>query len=210
MQDDQHGTPGLPGADLDQARRFLDLLDPRGVFTFQTYSDRKELKIEVRDAQGGVRSIDPFARVHHGTLDQHAQLFIKWNQQGAGVFVMINEGDGVVHEGEKTCRVTANVMRVRALFGDLDGAPIQPVLTGPLPPDWVVQSSPGRWHAYCKVANCPLNEFSAAQLALAARFGGDASVKDLPRVMRLPGFLHQKTTPFMSKLYLPNRLLKSA
>src|SRR5664279_2673105 len=113
---------------------------------------------------------------------------------------MVNEGDGVVHEGNKTCRTKANVVSVRAAFVDLDGAPIQPVLSALLPPRWIVQSSLGRWHAYSRVKNCPLTEFSAVQTALAAKFGGDGSVKDLPRVMRLPGFLHEKSTRFMSQL----------
>ena len=117
--------------------------------------------------------------------------------------MMISAGDGETKSGSATCRTTANVIRVRALFVDLDGAPIAPVLTGRLPPDWVVQSSPGRWHAYWKVLNCPLNDFSAAQSALAMRYGGDPSVRDLPRVMRLPGFLHLKSDPFLSQLYLP-------
>ena len=116
---------------------------------------------------------------------------------------MVNEGDGVVHDGEKSCRMTANVTRVRAVFVDLDGAPIAPVLLSAVPPDWAVQSSPGRWHAYWKVTSCPLGQFAAAQIALAAKFNGDASVKDLPRVMRVPGFVHQKGTPFVSQLYLP-------
>lgn len=116
---------------------------------------------------------------------------------------MVNAGDGVVHDGANTCRTTANVIKVRALFVDLDGAPITPVLSCPLPPDWAVQSSPGRWHAYWKVQECPLAAFTSAQSALAVKFGGDPIVKDLPRVMRVPGFVHRKAAPFTSRLYLP-------
>ena len=73
------------------------------------------------------------------------------------------------------------------------------------PPDWVVRSSPGRWHAYWRVIDCPLDQFSLIQSALAVKFGGDPSVKDLPRVMRLPGFVHLKHEPFVSQLYLPEQ-----
>lgn len=38
-----------------------------------------------------------------------------------------------------------------------------------------------------------------AQVALAHRFNGDASVKDLPRV-RLPGFFHRKGEPFQTRV----------
>lgn len=213
MQDDQPAVPDLAGADLNQARRFLDLLDPRGVFTFQTFSDRKNLKRTFYGRDGKPRQSDPFARVRHGTLDAHAAALIDLNRRGVGAFVMVNEGDGVVHENEDTCRVTANVTRVRAVFVDLDGSPVAPVLLSAAPPDWAVQSSPGRWHAYWKVANCPLGQFAAAQIALAAKFNGDTSIQDLPRVMRIPGFLHQKGTPFVSQLYLPEdyaRLLENS
>ena len=175
---------------LDTAARFLALLDSADDFTFQTFPD----------PEGESR---PWPRVLHGSLDGHAGELVALNEQGAGIFVMVNAGDGVTHPGSKTCRTAANVTRVRALFVDLDGAPIAPVLTSALPPDWVVQSSPDRWHAYWRVDDCPLDQFASAQAALAAQFHGDPSVKDLPRVMRIPGFLHRKGEPFLSELYLP-------
>jgi hypothetical protein len=98
-----------------------------------------------------------------------------------------------------------NVVRVRAHFVDLDGAPIHPVLEAAVRPDWVVESSPRRWHAYWMVDDCPLWQFQAMQSSLAAKFDGDKTVKDLPRVMRVPGFVHRKGQPFMSTLYLPEQ-----
>lgn len=176
--------------DMAAALEFLGLLDPRGVFTFQTFDDdkyRKDMRL---------------ARVFHGTLDQHGASLEKLQQRGAGVFVMVNEGDGIVHQGAKTCRNTANVTAIRALWADLDGSPLEPVLTA-LPPDIVVQSSPGRWHTYWMVNDCPLDEFGTRQKQIAAKFAGDPSVADLPRVMRVPGFWHQKETPFMTQMTFP-------
>lgn len=43
-------------------------------------------------------------------------------------------------------------------------------------------------------------KFRPLQHALANKFGGDPSVCDLPRVMRLPGFIHQKRAPFLSRI----------
>lgn len=203
MQDDQHATPGPPGVDLNQSRRFLDLLDPRGVFTFQTFADREQLRRTFTGHDGKPRQFDPLAKVFHGTLDQYAPALIELNKQGAGVFAMINEGDGVVQKGRKTCRTNGNVIRIRANWIDLDGAPIDPVLAAPLRPDIVVESSPSKWHAYWRT-DCPVEQFEAVQLALAAHFGGDPSVADLARVMRLPGFYHNKTTkPAMTRLLRP-------
>ncbi|CAG0980980.1 hypothetical protein BURK1_01743 [Burkholderiales bacterium] len=203
MSPGKPGTPAFPAPDLAQARHFLNVLDPGGIFAFQTFSDREELKRAASDDQGRVHMVDPLARVFQGPLEKHATVLAELNWQGAGVFVMINEGDGIVQKGRKTCRTNGNVIRVRANWVDLDAAPIEPVLAAPIAPLIVVESSPGKWHAYWPTA-CPLDQFESVQLALATHFGGDPSVVDLARVMRLPGFFHNKnTTPVMTRLVRP-------
>lgn len=174
--------------DLAMVTKFLDALDPNGVFTFQTFDDSPTKR-------------PALAKVLHGTFAAHETELLHLNALGAGVFVMVNEGDGVVHPGKRTCRAEPSVIRVRSLFGDLDGAPIEPVV--PFSPDIVVESSPGRWHAYWLVNDCPLADFKKRQQQIAAKFDGDLKVCDLPRVMRLPGFFHQKATPFMTTLVWP-------
>ena len=129
----------------------------------------------------------------NGTFQEHAATLAGLNERGAGVFFMVNAGDGRGHKA-------ANVRQVRALFVDLDGSPLTPVQSVTLPPHCIVESSPDRWHAYWRVSDCPLDRFKPLQQALAARFGGDPSVNDLPRVMRLPGFEHRKSEPFTSRV----------
>src|SRR3546814_14811174 len=85
-------------------------------------------------------------RVLHGTLAAQSRRLVALNDKGAGVFVMVNRGDGM---GRKADNVTA----CRALFLDLDGSPIEPVIAAPIPPRITVESSPGRWHAYWPVAD---------------------------------------------------------
>lgn len=169
----------LPVA-LGQAERFLALLDPTGRFTFQTFDDSPAKSGEL-------------AKVLHGTLGQRTAELKALNERGAGVFVTVNATD---LKGRKE----ANIVAVRALFVDLDGSPIQPVRDGPLAPHIQVESSPGRWHAYWLVRDLALAQFKPLQKGLAARFAGDRSVNDLPRVMRLPGFIHRKAAPAMSLL----------
>lgn len=182
-------------ADLSQAARFLELLDEEESFTFQTFRDSKAWG----DAGG-------YPKVLHGKLGEHQEELVRLNELGAGIFVMVNAGDGVVHDGAKSCRTAANVVRVRAVFVDLDGAPLQPILDSKERPDWIVQSSPGRWHAYWRVNDCRKERFRIMQLALIRKFKGDPSVTDLPRVMRVPGFLHCKQAPpFTAQLYLPDQ-----
>lgn len=164
--------------DLDDARTFLDLLG-ESAFTFQTFADAA--------GRSGL------ARILHGTLTQHADTLSDLNAKGAGVFVMVNEGDG---KGRKC----ANVQKVRAVFVDLDGSPLNPVLDAALAPHCIVESSRGRWHAYWLVAGVSLEAFKGIQQALAARLGGDPKVCDLPRVMRMPGFFHRKGKPFLTRV----------
>lgn len=182
-------TPKLT-PDIAQAEKFLHLLDLDGIFTFQTLDDKRD------------RKISSLPRVYHGTLQEHLSNLTSQQQHGAGVFVMVNQGDGKTLPGFKTCRTSRNVSAVRALFADLDGAPLGPLLNDPHP-DIIVESSPGRYHAYWLTPDCPLDEFTQRQKQIAAKFKSDPSVSDLPRVMRLPGFWHQKSTPFITRMIFP-------
>lgn len=165
--------------DTAMAARFLTALTGDRTHTFQTVGEG-----------GRGRSLN---RIMHGAFEQRANALQLLNLKGAGVFVMVNRGDGY---GRKADNVTA----ARALFVDLDGAPLEPVLAGPIPPRIVVESSPGKWHAYWPVADLPLERFTDAQKVLALRFDGDPKVSDRPRAMRLPGFLHNKGAPFQTRL----------
>lgn len=170
--------------DLAEARRFLAALAPReALFTFQTYDDNKP--------RGDARLV----KTLHGTFDQHATRLEALNAKGAAICVVINRTDG---QG----RSDKNVTGVRALFADLDGVPRRNVERLPLGPHILVESSPGRFHAYYRVDDVPRDRFTAAQTELVDLFDSDPVVTDLPRVMRLPGFLHQKPggAPFRTKL----------
>lgn len=164
-----------------QAGRFLHRLDPEAEsFTFQTFDDTPE----ERGALAGIL---------HGDLDGEAAKLEALQRQCAGVFVTVNATDG---KGRKM----PNVERVRAVFVDLDGTPLAPVIEAGLEPHIVCESSPGRFHAYWLTDDCPLDQFGRVQKALARRFNGDPTVHDLPRVMRLPGFRHFKREAQLCKM----------
>lgn len=170
--------------DLVVTNLFLDSLDPGGVFTFMAIPE-------------GEQKGKGHPTVLHGTLNDHAARLTQFNNMGQGIFVMPNEGD---LKGRSAC----NVIRVRTLFVDLDGAPVEPLLATEAPPHILVASSPNKWHGYWRVDDCPLDKFKERQHALADRFNGDRSVCDLPRVMRLPGFWHLKTAvSFQTRLVTP-------
>lgn len=166
----------------EAAVRFLTALDPEATsFTFQTFDDNKERKDR------------KLAVVRHGTLIEHWAELQRLNEQGAGIFVTVNETDG-------SGRKKANIIRVRAVFVDLDGSSLEPVMRSLVPPHIVTETSPGRWHAYWRIDGLPLEKFTDVQKRLIARFGSDPAVKDLSRVMRLPGFIHRKGEPFLARV----------
>lgn len=162
------------------AERFLSALAPDGEMTFQTFDDAKL----------GRKGL---TRILHGSYQRNAANLGALNNRGAGCFVMVNRGNG---KGRKT----AAVQQVRALFLDLDGSPLAPVEAAPIRPPIMCETSPDKFHAYWPIAGMPLADFKRAQQALAARYTGDPRVCDLPRVMRLPGYLHTKGEPFRSRL----------
>jgi hypothetical protein len=169
----------------------LTLLAEGEEATFQTFSDRDETKVNRVNGE----SYDPLAHIRHGSLETHAHELANLNRGAAGVFVTINATNGHGRKAE-------DVIRVRAVFVDLDGTPLPE--TWGVEPHLVVESSPGRFHAYWLVSDCPIERFTPIQKAIATKFGGDPSVHDLPRVMRLPGFLHQKAEPFMTRILYEN------
>ncbi|GEM_PF-2542470 len=167
----------MSAPELSMARAYLAALtgeaDP--IVTFQTFDDA-----------AAKAHPDPLAHVLHGTFDQHAAELMKLNEKGAGVFVMVNEGDGKGRRAE-------NVTRIRAAFVDHDTPDTRPLA---MTPSFSVTTSPGKRHDYlCVEGDLPLEQFKPLQKVLIEHCGSDPGVNDLPRVMRVPGFYHRKGEP---------------
>ncbi|QSR35215.1 hypothetical protein CFI10_09435 [Marinobacterium iners] len=190
--------------DLDQAQAFIELLDPFDQFTFQTFDDDKErlkaFRAQCRDQ--GRKAYDPYAKLFHGFLQDHAKDLTRLNGGGAGVFVTVNSTD-------LKGRTADNIIRIRGVYTDLDQTnDIAEVMAASCIGDkmpTVVESSPGQFHVYWLTDGDDLTkeEFSELQEAFIrkmAAYGADPKVTDLPRVLRLPGFYHRKTEPFMTRI----------
>ncbi|MBU0908341.1 MAG: RepB family DNA primase, partial [Proteobacteria bacterium] len=167
--------------DYDIANRFFDALtvSKDEVITFQFFDDK--------DKKNKTKAI-----CRHMKRSPTYDFLLKKQKEGCGVYVMVNAGDGIGRKKQ-------NVVKVRALFVDLDGSPWEPA-TAALKPHMRVESSPGRWHLYWLVDDCNLGRFKAIQQAIAKKFNGDKSCCDLPRVLRVPGFYHLKKQPVMTAL----------
>lgn len=158
-------------------RLFLQMLEREGTknirFDFRTFDDVKDRNR--RDLLGNLT----------GTLAEREQLLSLRNSEGGGVFAVVNKGG---HSDKE-------IARIRAVFADTDGAPLQPLVDA-LPPHFVVRSSPGKYHVYWLVDEAfPLERFKPIQTAIAKKFGTDGAVTNLSRVMRVPGFKHNKGEP---------------
>lgn len=129
------------------------------------------------------------ARILHGSLRECGRILVDLQTLRRGVFAAVAQTD---LRGRKA----GNVAKVRALFIDMDGPT---PATWHLDPSMIVQSKHGP-HAYWLVSDCGLDDFRAAQQRLARHYGSDPKICDLPRVLRVPGFLHLKGEPFRVEL----------
>lgn len=162
--------------DLSEAQRFLAILDADAdAWRFRTFAD------DGRDS----------GRKRAGALSDVAESLQLDNSSGRGVFVVVNEG------GDKD----KDIGRVRAVFADWDPPQTAAMPEGlPLEPHVIVESSRGKHHAYWLVDGLHCEAFPDVQRAIAGHCGSDPSVCNLSRVMRLPGFVHHKGQPFVSRI----------
>ena len=109
---------------------------------------------------------------------------------GYGIFYGVNPRTPDAKDG-----TAANVAECRVLWVDLDQEPSSLLSSFPQP-SIVVTSSPGKQHLLWKLKE-PVSPDESVTLnkLLAAALGGDPRATDIARVLRMPGTLHQKSTP---------------
>ena len=108
---------------FEEAEVFLEALAGQDAqFTFQTFDDVKVWSEEKQKMipRKGTPNAPDVVRVFNGTFNAHKHTLAALNAKGAGVYVTVNQTD---LKGRKE----ANIVKVRALFVDLDGSPIQPI-----------------------------------------------------------------------------------
>lgn len=170
--------------DLRLTRQFLKaVIGGSDQTCFQTFRSRPGFNVE--------------PKWKFGSLSECSDWLTNDNRRGAGVYFVVNYCDGAG-------RSSANVTRVRSLFVDLDGAPVEPLMTCEAKPHVIIESSPGRYQAFWRCRNVAIGEFTPVQKALIRKFNADPACKDLGRVMRLPGFWHLKKEPFLCRIHFYN------
>lgn len=162
--------------DLQAARRHLDLVsgEPDPVVSWQVFDDSK--------------TNSSLARGFHGRLEEVLPMLRTAQARGCGVYVAVNETDGAGRRKE-------NMRFARAVFLDLDGAPLPE--SWPIDPDLIIHSSShDRIDKYqCWWLIDPTDDWAAwraMQMALADRYGGDRKCTLITQVGRVAGFYHLK------------------
>ena len=177
--------------------KFFELFE-RDQWIWQTFSGKAYKEQNTKNGRDSVAKVIKTPDV--ASFEQQAKAL---QAQGADIFFQVNIGP---------TRKGADVTEVAALFLDLDGAPINPVIddakAGVIPrPNAIVNTRPRRYHVYWLVEDCATAQFRQAQKLLANRYGGDPAIHDLSRVMRAPGTYNNKTTtphPVTAKILHPN------
>lgn len=175
MTDNTSAPPPAPRQSSAEAERFIAALGRGQPLLFRLLPES--------GGREGKRGHQPIQLI--GTFQEHAQDLRRYNDAGLGVFMQANASDG---KGGRT----ANIVSATCLFADFDGVPLENVERLALSPHVTVETSPGKRHFYWRVDSIPLAEFSGLQKRLIRLFDSDKAIHDLPRIMRLPGFLHQK------------------
>ena len=159
--------------DIEHAAKFVEALtgDPYTPITWQVFDDR---------GNGG-------AEVIHGPLDVVAPRLVAANKRGCGVYHTVNATDG---KGRRK----HNIVALRALFVDCDEGALPSTF---IPFDVVVTTKRGQHGYWMLEGGERLDDWEPAQRIINYSLNTDQSICDLGRVMRTPGFYHQKTEATM-------------
>lgn len=136
-----------------------------------------------------------------GSFDSLAAQLTEYNNKGYGIFMTVNAMNAT---GPRTLD---NIAAIRAHVVDIDD-----VLTAQdsyiravrsdMPPHFAVQTSQGKYHLYWLVEPYTGNEFyTQQQRKLIQLYNSDPNVTDATRVLRVPGFMHNKADPQLVKCW---------
>ncbi len=128
--------------------------------------------------------------VKAGRFDGIAETLQKHNEQGRGIYFVINFGG---HEDNQ-------ITRINAQFMECDDLPLEEQLAKiqafPLEPSLIVKTRKSL-HCYWLMKKAMPERFRTIQKKLITHFGADPACVNESRVFRLPGFFHCKEEPVL-------------
>lgn len=122
------------------------------------------------------------------------------NKTDYGIFFCVNEIDRA--KDPQKHRTSKMLTRIRAVWADDDEVRPEPRSDFPIPPNIVVETSPGKFHYYWLTTTKDIETWGFVMNGIANTYNTDGNAKDLVRVLRLPGYLHHKHESFRSKAYI--------
>lgn len=154
----------------------------REKFNFITFYDKK----------GAIK----YPHQYYGTFDQEMrEKLAQDNRVGFGIFVAVNRF-------KDETRQKGNVHSVRCIWQEDDEGfgdflfPVDPSIT--------VETSPGKYHRIFVFSpeSQDFVSWAKMQKTMVSQYGSDKDAKDITRVLRIPGFWHQKGLgkPFQSRV----------
>ena len=131
------------------------------------------------------------------------------SQNGApkyrGIYFTVNEIDqdldkGLNAKGYPRKRTKKMLKAIRAVFCDDDESG-EYRDDFPITPNIVLQSSPNKFQYFWLTTTDNFREWDGVQNTIVEQFAGDKNAKDRVRILRIPGFNHNKGEPFMVKAF---------
>lgn len=160
---------------------------------------------------------------YQGLLQQQKQLLSDLkilNHQRYGIFVMVNEGDGLIHTNQRTAKTNDSVVNFSSCFIDTDKGDVRlaskfckelTIESGMLlSPHYIIQSSANRYHVYFHIRKTAksaksIEMWKSIQCKLSSLdVNFDQTMADECQLLRLPGFYHCKKDPFLVKVHTVN------
>lgn len=149
-------------------------------------------------------STTPPRHYHGGYKDSTKELRKQNLNDHWGIFFTVNQLDRDLDpinpaNNRPRHRTKKMVTHARAIFMDADDPQSAPLDSFPLAPSIIVESSPNKYHYYWLIQSPTdeLDTWNKMQIGLINKYNGDKNAKDLARVLRLPGYYHNKKEPFL-------------
>lgn len=130
----------------------------------------------------------------------------KWNKEGRGIFFSVNKAPTGERKKEHCAGINAWFAESDTLSAEEQW---QRIIACPLEPSFVVRSKKS-FHIYWLSTDGTKERFEEVQNGLIKYFDGDPAMKDIVRVLRVPGFNHMKdpANPFPVEIITANPELR--
>lgn len=152
------------------------------------------------------RSNKPPLHFHEGYNLDRTQILEQLHDKNSttyGIFFCVNEINRELDP--QRYRTSKMLKKLRAVWADDDKIRAEPRDDFPIPPNVIVETSKGKYHYYWLTTTDNKDEWGGVMNSIASTYDCDGNAKDLVRVLRVPGFLHNKRDAFKSIAYLGSK-----